>query len=442
MRKIRYYLYLTAVIAGAMTAITGCEPQGFEPENDGKVTSIAVKEAVYVSSGTPSMQISFKDNEELQLNVVILPQNAKNKEVTFTNKRSELMEVTGTGLLKPKAFGTDTLIVSATDGSGVSTRFVVNITDHMIKATAINVTAAGRDIKLKIGGTTFDLAACVTLSPADTWNKALTYASNDETVATVSAAGVISPVNAGSTTITIKTTDGSNLSMDCIVTVQDLVRREVDIDRANWTVTTQTHNGYGYMWDGGTQAAPVTGLPEHMFDEQSGSYLSLVKPGGSINGVAPPEGSTPPSFIVDMKTVREFEYIKWSHRSGSYSNTAGSVSTNNYNYLRVYGITVEGSNDGVNFTLIAPAEPAGADANIVWIPQKVSYVGSVTSVEDAIYTIPVTKSSYRYVKVNLVVQSKNYNTDKYQHPDYPGNGVTSGNTMQIAEFGLGEIVIE
>lgn len=211
-----------------------------------------------------------------------------------------------------------------------------------------------------------------------------------------------------------------------------------DIKRDRWTVTTQTHNGYGYMWDGGTQANPVTGLPEHMFDGNTGSYLSMVKPGGSINGVVPPADSTPPSFIVDMKTPQEFEYIKWSHRNGAYSNANGSVVANNYNYLRVYGITIEGSNDGTSFTIIPPASPAGTNASIVWIPEKASYVGSVQSTEDLPYKIPVTQSTYQYVKVSLVVQSKNYAVGQYQHPSYPGAGASgSGNTMQVAEFGLG-----
>ena len=126
---------MIAVIAAIMTA--ACSPQGFEPKNDGKVSSIAVKEAVYVSAGTPSMQISLKDNEELQLNVVILPRDAANKKVTFSNKHPELMEVTDAGVIKPKAVGTDTLTVGATDGSGVHTRYVVKIADHKVKATTV-----------------------------------------------------------------------------------------------------------------------------------------------------------------------------------------------------------------------------------------------------------------------------------------------------------------
>ncbi|MDR0824216.1 MAG: hypothetical protein LBN74_03930 [Prevotella sp.] len=124
MKKI---IYLSTILIIAAMAITGCEPQGFEPENNGKITSISVKEAVYVSTGTPSMQISLKENVQLQLTVAVLPKDAKNQKLIFTNKHPELMEVTDAGLLKPKTVGIDTLIVSATDGSGVSTRCVVNI---------------------------------------------------------------------------------------------------------------------------------------------------------------------------------------------------------------------------------------------------------------------------------------------------------------------------
>jgi hypothetical protein len=435
MKKSIYYFYLTAIIASAMMAMTGCEPQGFEPENDGKVASIAVKEAVYVSA-TTSMQISLKDNEELQLNVVILPQNAKNQKVTFTNLHPELMEVTETGLLKPKTVGKDTLTVSATDGSGVSTRFVVNITDHMIKATAINVTAAGRDMKLKIGGNTFDLAACVTLTPADTWNKAVIYTSTDVLIAAVSEAGIVSPVSIGSTVITIRTTDGSNLSMDCAVTVQDLVKKDVDIDRTHWTVTTQTGTGYSYVPDGWLAAESkfTTGEAVHLFDDNAGTYLSLIKPGKSYS---PGNGADPipvqpddflPSFTVDMQSAQTFEYIKWRHRTGA--NPAGG--SNNYNYLRVYGVDIEGSNDGTNFTQINTG-------GIVWIPNAAGYAGSASAADANTYTIEIPESTYRYVRVKLAMWSDSYNS---QHPDYPGTGAASGSSMQIGEFGLGKIVIE
>lgn len=410
--------------------MTGCTPQGFEPSNDGKVTAIGIKEAGYVSAGTPSMQISLKDNTELQLTIVIMPRDAKNQKVIFTNKHPELMEVTETGILKPKRVGTDTLIVSATDGSGVSTRFIVNILDHLVKAAGINVTTAGSNMTLKIGGTPFNLGACVTLTPTDTWNTAVTYKSQDETIASVTADGIVSPVGVGSTVITITTADGSNISRDCNVTVQDIVQKWDEISHANWTVATQTGTGYDYVRDGwsATLSAFTTGQPTDMFDDNTGTYLSLCKAG---KGYDPGNGATPipvqpsdflPSFTVDMKSQQTFNYIKWCHRYGS--NPVGG--SNNYNYLRVFGVNIFGSNDGSVFTRI--------NTEMVWIPNASGYVGSNATADPNVYKIDIPLSAYRYVKVEMAMWSDRYNS---QNPNYPGAGATSGSSMQIGEFGLG-----
>jgi hypothetical protein len=411
MKKIIYL----SVLAAMTIAIAGCEPQGFEPDNDGKIIAIGLKEAVYVATGTPSMQIALKDNEELQLNVEILPKNAKNQKVIFSNLRPDLLTVTETGLLKPKAFGTDTLTVGATDGSGVSTRFTVVISDHMVKATDINVTAAGSNFELKINGNSFDLGACVSLSPEDTWNKTVTYTSNDESIATVTAAGIVNPVNIGATTITIRTTDGSNLSKDVNVVVRDLVIRKIDINRADWTVTTQTATGYEFVPDG------TTGLPQHLLDENPATFLSLVKPGKSYSPIPSQPADFIPSFTVDMKAQKTFDYLIWQHRS-----------SNAYNYLRVFGVNIEGSNDGSSFT---PVNATG----ILWIPNKGGYAGSVGTSDPDLYRIDIPSSTYRYVRISLAMWSDIYDS---QHPDSPGAGAKSGSTMQIAEMGLGYTVIE
>ncbi len=212
MKKIIYLFILITI------TMLGCSPQGFEADDDGKVLSIAIKEAVYVSSGTPSMQLSLKDNEELQLNIVIMPQNAKNKNVTFSNKHPELMEVTEAGLIKAKAIGTDTLIVSATDGSGVNTRFVVNIIDHIVKATGITVTSVGGNMEVEIGKT-FNLKSEITVNPTDVTNNSVTFKSLNTDIATVDVNGVVTAVAVGSTVITVTTADGSEISTDCNLTV-------------------------------------------------------------------------------------------------------------------------------------------------------------------------------------------------------------------------------
>ena len=409
-------------------AFVGCE----KDNNERLITAVTIQEATYVQSAN-SMQISLKDNATLQLTPFFMPQDAASKKVSYSNKYPNLMEVSESGVITGKAPGMDTLTVRATDGSGVTVSYQVVIIDHKVPATAINVTAEGSNMKLKVGGTPFDLAACVTLSPADTWTKDVAYKSNNESIVTVTANGIVNPVGVGSTIITITTIDGSNLSRDCNVTVQDVVQKWDEISHANWSATTQTGTGYAFVPDGwmASLSAFTTGQPEHLFDDNAGTYLSLCKPG---KGYSPGNGADPiptqptdflPSFTVDMKSQQTFNYIKWCHRNGP--NPANG--SNNYNYLRVYGINIYGSNDGSAFT---PINTGG----IVWIPNIGGYVGSVGTADPTIYTVEIPSATYRYVKVELAMWSDIYNS---QNPDFPGAGATSGSSMQIGEFGLGNM---
>jgi uncharacterized protein YjdB len=64
---------------------------------------------------------------------------------------------------------------------------------------------------------TLQLAA--TVNPSNVANKAVTWSSSDESVATVDANGMVTAHKVGTATITVATTDGSNLTATCALTV-------------------------------------------------------------------------------------------------------------------------------------------------------------------------------------------------------------------------------
>ncbi|MDR0832957.1 MAG: Ig-like domain-containing protein [Candidatus Symbiothrix sp.] len=396
--KKRIYFLMTLFIATCF-AFTGCT----DDNGAGQVTAVTVLEAQYVNN---IMQLSLKDNATLQLTPYFMPQSAKNVEVTYSNKHPEILDISANGLITPKIFGTDTITIRT--ANGVSVSYPVFVTDHIVKATAINVTAAGSNMAIKIGKT-FDLSACVTLAPADTWDKTVTYRSLDESIATVDANGIVTTVAEGSTEITITTADGSNISRNCYVTVQGIVFKKYDIDRSNWTVSTTTATNYGYTIDG------ATGKPEDMFDGLQTTWLALTKPGKSYNEVPMQDPDFLPSFTVDMKSVKPFDYIRLQHRN---SNNTG---------FRVWGVNIYGSVDGVNFTLIK------ADVEI----PGYKGTGNESPVVTDFYYINITPSTtYRYVKVELAYWNGRL---------LPGAGWTAGTggtNMAIAEFGIGLTVEE
>lgn len=73
-------------------------------------------------------------------------------------------------------------------------------------------------------GETLQLTA--TVLPEDATDKSVSWASSNPGVATVDGNGLVTAVNVGSATITAVTTDGSNLSASCTVTVRNLSASE------------------------------------------------------------------------------------------------------------------------------------------------------------------------------------------------------------------------
>ena len=74
------------------------------------------------------------------------------------------------------------------------------------------------------------------VSPKNAANKKLAWASQDESIAKVSAQGTIQGISAGDTVITAASTDGSGLSVSCRVTVyqghyENMVFDEFEEDR-------------------------------------------------------------------------------------------------------------------------------------------------------------------------------------------------------------------
>ena len=70
-----------------------------------------------------------------------------------------------------------------------------------------------------------------TVLPESTYNKVVTWKSSDETIATVDENGVVIAVKLGEATITATTTDGTNLSASCKVTVKSTLATSITLDK-------------------------------------------------------------------------------------------------------------------------------------------------------------------------------------------------------------------
>jgi len=108
------------------------------------------------------------------------------------------------------------------DGTGENTGTTQLITNLELNTTSVSV----------INGGIYQIEA--TITPTSATNKTLRYTSNNESVATVSSTGLITGIAGGETTVTVSTTDGSNISESIDVIVrQQISNVELDITSAS-----------------------------------------------------------------------------------------------------------------------------------------------------------------------------------------------------------------
>ena len=151
--------------------------------------------------------------ETLQLSATIRPDYYIAESVTWATSDSSVATVDANGLVIGVAPGT-AIITATTDyyGEELSGTCLVTVKQQPVTGIALNATNLGLHV-----GDTFQLSADV--APDNASNKSLTWFSGSPSVASVDANGLVTAKAVGTTIITARATDGSNVTSSCTVTV-------------------------------------------------------------------------------------------------------------------------------------------------------------------------------------------------------------------------------
>lgn len=169
-----------------------------------------------VSLSPASGSINLLDsNKTLQLTANVLPTNATDKSVTWSSSNTNYATVDSNGLVTGKAVGTVTITAKSVSNPTVTGTATISIGNNPIAVTG--VTISDKSFTLAKNATK---TLTATISPANATNKNVSWSSSNTGVATVSSAGLVTGVSAGSATITVTTEDG-NKQDTASVTVTD-----------------------------------------------------------------------------------------------------------------------------------------------------------------------------------------------------------------------------
>lgn len=162
-------------------------------------------------SVTPSA-VTLKEGQTKQLTATVLPENASEQSLAWSSSDTDIVTVDENGLCTAVRYGTAAITAKATDGSGVSASCIITV--ESIPVTELSLSEANHTLPQ---GERFQLVPAI--QPSDASNKMLDWTTTNANVASVDADGNVTGVGQGKAIITAKTTDGSNLTANCIVTV-------------------------------------------------------------------------------------------------------------------------------------------------------------------------------------------------------------------------------
>lgn len=155
---------------------------------------------------------SMKVGDTKVITGTVAPANATNQAVTYKSSDEKVATVAENGTVTAVAEGSADITATTADG-GFTDKCVVTVTKPTVAVTGVTIDPTTANIEV---GKTAKLTA--TVVPDNATNKATTYKSSNEAVATVAPDGTVTAVSAGSANITATAVDGGS-NASCAVTV-------------------------------------------------------------------------------------------------------------------------------------------------------------------------------------------------------------------------------
>ena len=193
---------LVTAVASGSAVITATTENGLQA-----TCSVLVPvEAESVSLDKTEATVSV--GRTLQLKVTVSPETATDKSVTWKSSNEKIATVDKDGLVTGVSSGEATITVTTTNGKTAECRIIVSVP---VESVTLDKEAA----TLETGET---LALKATVRPENAGNKAITWSSSAENVASVDENGLVTAKAAGEAVITVVTADGYK-EASCTVTV-------------------------------------------------------------------------------------------------------------------------------------------------------------------------------------------------------------------------------
>ena len=198
---------------------------------------------IQVSSITlNSTNLTLKHTENYLLQPYILPEKAVLKTVSYTSSNLNVATVSENGLITAVSGGTAIITCTANNGSGVYTQCTVNVPPIYVQRIDLPYTV----LKLDLMEDDDDYGTITAkVYPENADNGSVSWFSSNPEVASITQEGALYLHGIGTTVITCRANDGSNVENTCLITIGESMEygEKATIEGIKYKVTSDTMQG-------------------------------------------------------------------------------------------------------------------------------------------------------------------------------------------------------
>lgn len=173
-----------------------------------------------------SPKTEYFTGDEVKLNVTVLPENAENKDVSWSSNDEKVVTVDGYGNIICKKAGAAIITARSKSSINVYGEYRLTVKEVLVEQIDVNI----NNTVLGVGGKTKVMAD---IYPANADNKSIIWDTSDSSIATVSDKGVVKALKSGKVTIQAMASDTSGI----IGTVELTIKKNESVKLKSITVT-------------------------------------------------------------------------------------------------------------------------------------------------------------------------------------------------------------
>jgi uncharacterized protein YjdB/peptidoglycan/xylan/chitin deacetylase (PgdA/CDA1 family)/lysophospholipase L1-like esterase len=165
-----------------------------------------------------------------QITASVSPSNATLKTYTWASSNASIVSVDANGNINAIALGSATISATANDASGISGTCIITVNP------ILPISIAANDIAMPVTETAGKTIS-YSFTPTTTTDKSVTFVSANPSIATVDANGLVLPISAGTTTVTITSSTLSSITKIVTITITSTI---IDITGVTVDIPTLT----------------------------------------------------------------------------------------------------------------------------------------------------------------------------------------------------------